>query len=94
MPARATTKRPPPPPAPPLALSIKQFCEAHNLSEAMFHKIRNAGQGPRLMHVGSRVLISLEAAAEWRKAREAETMARREAEASARHDQELKEVEG
>jgi hypothetical protein len=34
--------------------------------------MKKAGKGPREMRVGSRVLISEEAAAEWRLAREAE----------------------
>jgi hypothetical protein len=37
----------------------------------MYFKMRNQGLGPREMAVGSRRLISQEAAAEWRKAREA-----------------------
>jgi hypothetical protein len=54
----------------PLAMSIREFCRAHRLSEAMFFKLQNAGMAPRTMQVGRRKLISIESASEWRKARE------------------------
>ena len=56
------------------AFSIDQFCAAHGgISEAFFHKLCRAGLGPKLMKVGARTMISVEAAAAWRQAREAET---------------------
>jgi hypothetical protein len=55
---------------PPLAMSIREFCAAHRISEDMFFKMRREGWGPVVMRVGTRTLISVEAAAEWRKARE------------------------
>ncbi len=51
---------------PRLALSIQQFCQAHSISEDFFYKLKRQGEAPRLMKVGTRTLISLEAAAEWR----------------------------
>ena len=54
----------------PAAFSIAEFCRAHRTSQSMYFKMRNLGLGPREMAVGSRRLISQEAAAEWRKARE------------------------
>jgi hypothetical protein len=59
------------PPAQVAAFSIDEFCRAHRLSPSMYFKLQTNGAGPREMHVGSRTLISVEAAAEWRKAREA-----------------------
>jgi hypothetical protein len=59
------------PPTPRLALSIREFCTSHNLSEAFYYKLKRQGEGPREMKVGARTLISVEAAAEWRRAREA-----------------------
>ena len=64
-------RKPRPPPTPRLALSIPEFCEAHGISEDFFYKLKRQSQGPRLMKVGARTLISLEAAAEWRREREA-----------------------
>ena len=51
------------------AFSISDFCKAHGgISEAFFHKLIGAGHGPKLMKVGARTLISVEAAAAWRRA--------------------------
>lgn len=52
------------------AYSIPEFCTAHRISRATFYNLVNAGQGPRLMKVGTRTLISKEAAADWRRERE------------------------
>ena len=59
-----------PPPRLRLALSIPEFCETHGISEGFFYKLKKQGEGPREMKVGARTLISLESAAEWRRARE------------------------
>jgi hypothetical protein len=63
--------RAPPPMVAPACFSIKTFCLAHHLSEAMFFKMREAGIGPDVMQVGRRVLITFESAARWRAEREA-----------------------
>lgn len=52
------------------AYTVDQFLAAHPISRAMLYKIWQQGIGPRYMQVGSRRLISEEAAAEWRKSRE------------------------
>jgi hypothetical protein len=59
------------PDAPVMALSIAKFCAVHGISRELYFKLKRNGLGPREMHVGSRVLISVEAAAAWRRAREA-----------------------
>src|SRR5262249_17040359 len=59
------------PPVAPAAYSIRTFCAAHHLSESMYFKLKNQGLAPSEMRVGSRVLISFESAAEWRRQREA-----------------------
>jgi hypothetical protein len=64
---------------PPAAFSISSFCVAHDLSESFFHKLKKEGKTPREMRVNGRILISHEAAAEWRAAMEAETAAATEA---------------
>ena len=53
------------------AFSITKFCERHGISESFFHKLQAKGLGPTTMRVGARTLISVEAAAAWRRAREA-----------------------
>src|SRR6516225_8081072 len=53
-----------------LAMSIKEFCRLHGISEDQFYKMKREGWGPTTMKVGSRTLISAESAAAWGKARE------------------------
>ena len=52
------------------AYTIDEFCVAHRISRRKFYELEEEGIGPRLMRVGSRVLISVEAAAAWRAERE------------------------
>ena len=52
------------------AFTIDEFCRAHGFSRAHYFNLQKQGTGPRVMRVGSRVLVSREAAAEWRRARE------------------------
>lgn len=58
-------------PTPRLALSIPEFCAAHDISEGMFYKLKKKGLTPREMKLGTRTLITFEAAAHWRAEREA-----------------------
>lgn len=53
------------------AFSIGQFCRRHGISVQAFYKYK--GQMPATFRVGTRVLISKEAAAAWRRQREAAT---------------------
>jgi hypothetical protein len=56
------------------AYSIPEFCKTHgDISQAFFHALVAKGKGPRLMKIGARTLISVEAAAEWRAQQEAAT---------------------
>jgi hypothetical protein len=55
------------------AYSLNEFCEDHRISRSMLYKLWAAGIGPRFMHVGTRVIITDEAAADWRRDREAAT---------------------
>jgi hypothetical protein len=53
------------------AYNIREFCAAHRISEAMYYKLRALGLGPREARALSKVIITQEAAAEWRRQREA-----------------------
>jgi predicted DNA-binding transcriptional regulator AlpA len=53
----------------PDAFSIQEFCERHGISQSFYHKIKNKGLGPRTLRLGSRVLITKEAARAWRRRR-------------------------
>ncbi|MGY4318999.1 hypothetical protein [Bradyrhizobium sp. JR3.5] len=55
----------------PDAYSIREFCERHGISSQMFYKLKPQGLMPVTFNVGTRVLISREAAAAWRREREA-----------------------
>jgi hypothetical protein len=82
----SNAKAPPPIRGPPMAFSVAAFCEAHHISQAMFFKMRNEGFGPDEMRVGTRVLISHEAAARWRLAREQATVAAQQQHSAAKVD--------
>ena len=47
--------------------SIREFCTAHGISDHMFYKLQRQGLAPKTMRVGARTLVSVEAAAEWRR---------------------------
>lgn len=53
-----------------LAFTVTSFCKAHEISTPTYYRLRKEGKGPREMRIGSEVRISVEAAAEWRRARE------------------------
>lgn len=59
----------------PDAYSIDEFCSRHRISTQLFYKLKPLGLMPVTFNVGSRVLISREAAAAWRRARENATQA-------------------
>lgn len=55
------------------AYSIQEFCAAHGgIARTAFYEMMKNGHGPRTFKVGRRTLISLEAAADWRRSMEAE----------------------
>lgn len=49
------------------ALTVDEFCLAHRICRATFYNLLKRGVAPAVMRVGSRVLISQEAAADWRR---------------------------
>jgi hypothetical protein len=63
------------------AYSVADFCRAHGgISQAYFFLLVKEGLGPDLMKVGNRTLVSIEAAAAWR--RKMETMTKRQGQAA------------
>jgi predicted DNA-binding transcriptional regulator AlpA len=52
------------------SFSVQEFCVRHGISRSALYNALKAGQGPRLMRVGSRILVSKEAAEAWRRERE------------------------
>jgi len=55
------------------AFTVDQFCRRNSISRAFLYLLWQRGQGPRYMQLGTRRLISAEAAADWRREREATT---------------------
>jgi predicted DNA-binding transcriptional regulator AlpA len=49
-----------------LAFTISEFCAAHRISRSWLYKEWKAGRGPRIKRIGSKVIITSEAAADWR----------------------------
>jgi hypothetical protein len=54
------------PPTTPVIYTIAEFCTAHRISRSQLYKLWREGAGPRVKRVGTKVLITAEAAAEWR----------------------------
>jgi hypothetical protein len=57
------------------AYTILEFCARHKISEAFYYKLRAQSLGPRELRLGTRVIITKSAAADWRIAHEARTQA-------------------
>lgn len=57
----------------PEAVDIPTFCLLHMISRASLYNLWRNGRGPAVMKVGTRTLISREAAAAWRRQMEAAT---------------------
>ncbi|HYE35669.1 hypothetical protein [Methylocaldum sp.] len=55
------------------AYTIPEFCKSHRICLASFYNLEKRGQAPRTFRVGRRRLVSVEAAAEWRRAMEAQS---------------------
>jgi predicted site-specific integrase-resolvase len=49
------------------ANSIQTFCRSHGISRATFYNLQRRGEGPIVMKVGKRTLVSDEAAEAWRR---------------------------
>jgi predicted DNA-binding transcriptional regulator AlpA len=50
-----------------LAYTVGEYCSSIGICRASLYNLWKRGQGPRRMKVGSRTLISVEAAAEYRR---------------------------
>ena len=50
--------------------SVKAFCKSNGISRSLFYNLKKNGKAPRMMKIGRRTLISVEAASDWRKAME------------------------
>ena len=55
------------------AYTVTGFCKAHGIGRSLFYKLQNINKGPRTFKAGRKTLISVEAAANWRRQMENET---------------------
>lgn len=55
----------------PKVATVDEFCVAHRICRATFYNLLKDGQGPAVMKVRGRTLVSDEAAAAWRRRMEA-----------------------
>jgi hypothetical protein len=58
-----------------VAFTVAEFCEAHRISRSFLYSEWKVGRGPRFMRAGVKRIITGEAAADWRREREAEAAA-------------------
>jgi predicted DNA-binding transcriptional regulator AlpA len=47
-------------------LTIAEFCERNSVSRTKYYELKKQGMAPREIHIGSKPLITREAAADWR----------------------------
>src|SRR5437588_543309 len=60
---RGAPQQPTKPPR--LAYSLKEFCQAAGISLAFYYELKNSGQAPREIRLGTRRLISIAEAQRW-----------------------------
>ena len=47
------------------AVTVSQFCEKYRIGRTHFYQLLKDGNGPRLMKVGRRTLVSAKAESDW-----------------------------
>jgi hypothetical protein len=55
--------------------TVTKFCIAHRISRSKLYQLWRAGVGPRVIRVGTKILVTNEAAADWRRACERQAAA-------------------
>ena len=53
------------------AYTVVELCTAHRISRSKLYDLWAAGAGPRFIHIGTKRIITTEAAADWRREGEA-----------------------
>jgi hypothetical protein len=56
------------------AWSITEFCRANSMSRSFYYVLQQKGEGPRETRLGSKVLITRKAAADWLARREKQSV--------------------
>jgi hypothetical protein len=63
------------PSEPRVTYTVDQYCAAHNICRSQLYEYWKQGNGPRFFWNGKRRLITIEAAADWRRQMEAAAIA-------------------
>jgi hypothetical protein len=53
------------------AYTVSELCDAHRISRSKLYQLWSADLGPRFIQIGTKKIITTEAAANWRRAGEA-----------------------
>ena len=54
-----------------VAFTVSEFCEAHRISRSKLYQLWSCDLGPRFIQIGTKKIITTEAALNWRRAGEA-----------------------
>jgi hypothetical protein len=49
------------------AYTVSEFCDAHRISRSKLYQLWAAGDGPRFIKIGTKKIITVEAATVWRR---------------------------
>lgn len=52
------------------AYTVSEFCDAHRVSRSKLYQLWAAGVGPRFIQIGTKKIITIEAARDWRRSGE------------------------
>lgn len=61
------------------AYTVTEFCTSHRISRSKLYDLWAAGAGPRFVKIGTKRIITTEAAADWRREGEAASLPKRNA---------------
>jgi hypothetical protein len=53
------------------AYTVSEFCDTHRISRSKLYQLWAIGAGPRFIQVGTKKIITVEAASDWRRDGEA-----------------------
>jgi len=53
------------------AYTVAEFCQAYRISRSKLYQLWDADIGPRVLKIGAKILITIDAARDWQREREA-----------------------
>jgi hypothetical protein len=52
------------------AYTVAEFCQAYRISRSKLYQLWDVGIGPRVLKIGAKILITIDAARDWQRERE------------------------